>query len=428
MNILLATDAFPPVCGGSGWSTFELARGLRDRGHAVVVVQPRPGRAEGVRQTAYDGLRVLEFGALAPDVPYVRNYFKNERLYGKLRVFLTSVISTERIDVVHGQHVLTCIPSIAAAHRAGIPSVCTVRDYWPVCYWSDLIHTDDDASLCPGCSAAMMTRCIRPRAGAAWPAALPMIPYMRANLARKRGGLAGAGAVIAVSSRIAADLRSRAPELVSTRMTVIPNPVDIDRLRATAATTSRPLPGPYVLYLGKLAPNKGTAHLLRVAQDADLPWPLVIAGDGPDRVALEAQAARVGRDVRFTGWVNREEAIRWLSHAAILVFPSRGPESLSRVLIEASALGVPIAAMDTGGTTDIVEDERTGLLSKTPEELAADVRRLIDDPALGDRLGAAARVRAADRFDSRAVVSRIEQLYVTCYEDLRALRQGAAAR
>ena len=49
MNVLLATDAFPPVCGGSGWSTFELARGLRRRGHSVTIVQPRPGRSEGVR-------------------------------------------------------------------------------------------------------------------------------------------------------------------------------------------------------------------------------------------------------------------------------------------------------------------------------------------------------------------------------------------
>jgi glycosyltransferase involved in cell wall biosynthesis len=417
MNVLLATDAFPPVCGGSGWSTFELARGLRLRGHRVSIVQPRPGRHASVRETSYDGFRVLELGAPAPDIPYVRNYFKNERLYGKLSTFLSDVIHTERIDLVHGQHALTCVPSIDAARRAGVPSVCTVRDYWPVCYWSDLIHTEEEGALCPGCSAGMMTACIRPRAGLAWPVALPMIPYMRANLARKRKGLAGADAIIAVSSVIAADLRSRAPELAAARMAVIPNPVDIERLRGLAASAVRPLPGPYVLYLGKLARNKGTSHLIRVAQGADLVWPLIIAGDGPDRARLEADARRSGRDVRFTGWVSQEEAVRWLAHAALLIFPSRGPESLSRVLIEASALGVPIAAMNTGGTADIIEDERTGLLSSTPEELAVDARRLIADPSLGDRLGAAARLRAAERFESRAVVARVEQLYLELVQE-----------
>ena len=69
MKILLPTDAFPPVCGGSGWSTYELARGLRMRGHGVALVQPRPGRPPGVSETRFDGLRVLEFGVRVPPVP-----------------------------------------------------------------------------------------------------------------------------------------------------------------------------------------------------------------------------------------------------------------------------------------------------------------------------------------------------------------------
>jgi glycosyltransferase involved in cell wall biosynthesis len=256
----------------------------------------------------------------------------------------------------------------------------------------------------------MMMQCIQPRAGIAWPAALPMIPYMRRNLARKRAGLAAADAVIAVSSTIAADLRARAPELAGVRMEVIPNPVDLRALRARAAASPPPLAGPYALYLGKLAPNKGARHLLEIAARAELHWPLVIAGDGPDRAALEVAARNSTRDVRFTGWLDHDAATTWLAHASLLIFPSRGPESLSRVLLEASALGVPIAAMITGGTADIIDDEVTGLLSVTADELAEDVKRLIHDDALRTRLGGAARDRAA-RFDSPAVVDRIERLY-----------------
>jgi glycosyltransferase involved in cell wall biosynthesis len=414
MRILLATDAFPPVSGGSGWSTYELARGLRGRGHDITIVQPRPGTPKGLREAWYDEFRVLEVGAPAPPLPYVRNYFKNERLYASLAETLAGVIVRQRVDVVHGQHVLTCLPAIEAAHGAGIPAVCTVRDYWPVCYWSDLIHTHEGQTLCPECSAGMMAQCIQPRAGRAWPAALPMIPYMRRNLARKRHGLAKADAVIAVSSTIATDLRSRAPELHGVRMEVIPNPVDLRGLRARASASSAPMSRPYALYLGKLAPNKGTMHLVDVTHRAGLQWPLVIAGDGPDRPALAAAARRSGRDIRFVGWVDRDAATAWLAHAALLIFPSRGPESLSRVLLEASALGVPIAAMNTGGTADIIDDDVTGLLSATPDELADDVGRLIGDSSLRSRLGAAARERAA-RFDASTVIGRIEQLY----EELR---------
>jgi glycosyltransferase involved in cell wall biosynthesis len=417
VRILLTTDSFPPGCGGSGWSTFELARGLRERGHELVVVQPITGRPEGVRGRTYEQFDIVEFGAPAPKIPFLRNYYKNERLYERLATFLVQRVAERGIEIIHGQHALTCLPAIAAAHRSGIPSVCTVRDYWPVCYWSDLIYTHEDAPLCPGCSAAMMTRCIRPRAGAAWPLALPMIPYMRANLARKRTGLAAADAVIAVSTVMAQDLRSRAPELSDTRIEVIPNAVDIERLQRDAARTSRPLPEPYALYLGKLARNKGTDHLLTVSRNAGLRWPLVIAGDGPDRAALEADARQAGGDVRFTGWLDSSDALRWLAHAEVLIFPSRGPESLSRVLIEASALGVAIAAMQTGGTADIIDDEQTGLLSRTTEELTDDLRRLIRDRDLRRRLGAGAKQRTAERFGSQRIVARVENLYQTLIKE-----------
>ncbi len=411
MHILIPTDAFPPRCGGSGWSAYELARGLRARGHRVLIVQPRPGTPTGVREREFDGLRILELGAAAPPVPYVRNYFKNERLYPRLAAFLTTVVEREGIDLVHGQHVLTCLPSIEAARRTSVPVVCTVRDYWPVCYWSDLIHTRDEAALCPRCSAAMMTQCIRPRAGAAWPAALPMIPYMRRNLARKRAGLADADAIVAVSTRIASDLRARAPEIAGTRLEVIHNPVDITALTAAVRKAEPPMAGPYALYLGKLAPNKGTNHLVPVVTRAALDWPLIIAGSGPDEQAIAAAARASGRDIRMIGWIDQAASAAWMGHASMLIFPSRGPESLSRVLIEASALGVPIAAMNTGGTPDIIMDGRTGLLSSSPDELARDIRRLRDDGSLREQLGAAARAHARAHFDAPGVVARLDALY-----------------
>lgn len=419
MRILIPTDAFPPNCGGSGWSTYELARGLRSRGHEIVLVQPKPG-SDGARTREYDGFSIAEMGFAAPDVPYLRNYMKSERLFPRLASMLAHIVQRERIDVVHGQHVMTCVPAVEAAHRCGVPAVCTVRDYWPVCYWSDLIHTREEAALCPACSAGMMTQCIRPRSGKAWPLALPMIPYMQANLARKRQGLAAADVVIAVSSTIARDLLARAPELAKTRLEIIPNAVDVSAFRARAATLEPPIAGTYALYLGKLAPNKGTAHLIRIAERAALDWPLAVVGDGPERAALEADAARSSRDIRFLGWLDRDDTIAWLRHASILIFPSRGPESLSRVLIEASALGVPIAAMNTGGTPDIIKHEVTGLLSNTPDALADDVRRMRADEGLRARLAAGAAAHAERTFDARSVVERVESVYMSLVGSARS--------
>ncbi len=91
------------------------------------------------------------------------------------------------------------------------------------------------------------------------------------------------------------------------------------------------------------------------------------------------------------------------------------------MLLEASALGVPIAAMNTGGTPDIVKHGETGLLSSTPEALADDVRRLVDDESLRRQLGIAAALHAERTFDARAVVQRVESLYLRP-DEIRAIR------
>jgi glycosyltransferase involved in cell wall biosynthesis len=428
LRVLLVTDAFPPVSGGSGWSTYELARGLRARGDTVTIVRPRPGEPPGGRLVtgAWDGFDVHEIGAWAPPLPFIRNYFKNERLARTLVPHLRAIIRDTRADLVHGQHLLSTPAAIAAARAEHVPAVATVRDYWPVCYWSDLIHDYAAPTLCPGCSAAMMTRCVRPRGGALWPTALPFIPYMRANLRWKQRTLAHADAIVAVSSTIGDDLRARAPDIAAhPRLSVIPNPLGIDAVRAAVAAAPTPdAASPYAIYVGKLAPNKGVSHLIPAVQRARLTWPLVIVGDGPDRAAMEQAAAAADVDARFTGWLDRDEGLRRLAGASLLIFPSHGPESLSRVLLEASALGVPIAAMNTGGTRDIIVDEETGLLSATAHELSDDIARLAGDAALRQRLGAAARAHVERHFAAPSVVARIADLY----EQLVRERAAGASR
>ena len=134
-------------------------------------------------------------------------------------------------------------------------------------------------------------------------------------------------------------------------------------------------------------------------------------GDGPLRGSLESDARARGISLHVTGWCDRREVWAWMRHATLLAFPSYGPESLSRVLIESAALGVPIAAMDTGGTRDILTPRETGLLSATVEEFARDLAELASDERLRAHLGAAARADVHTRFSATSVVARIEHVY-----------------
>jgi glycosyltransferase involved in cell wall biosynthesis len=241
--------------------------------------------------------------------------------------------------------------------------------------------------------------------------ALPVIPYMRGNLRRKQATLARASAIVAVSRSVEDDLRRRAPTLSHARIESIPNAVDVADVRAQVAQTLRPVSEPYAVFVGKLSRNKGAQTVVDVASRARLTLPLVVIGDGPERRAIASAATAAGRDIRLLGWLDRREVFRWLRHATLLMFPSTWPEPLSRVLIEASALSVPIAAINTGGTADVVVHEQTGLLSSSVDGLAVDVARLEADAQLRGRLGEAAGRRAESHFDSRVVIDRMEALY-----------------
>jgi glycogen(starch) synthase len=411
LRALIVTDSFPPGCGGSGWSTWELVRGLLERGHDVDVVQTMASDQSRITAASYEGVAVTLVEQRAPAIPFVRNVAKNEWLWRRLSEYLVTTHLTRGFDLIHAQHVMTTVPSIRAGLRTRLPVVATVRDYWPVCYWSDLIYDPAQPRLCPACSIGMMTRCVKPRAGAAFAASWPLIPYMRANLATKQRTLARADALIAVSSTIARDLTVRIPALEPARVHTIPNPVDMAALDQVFMQSTPPAHGPYVLYAGKLATNKGVQFLLPALARARISWPLVIVGDGPLRASLEAQARQLRIDLRVQGWLDRDRVWAWMQHAAMLAFPSYGPESLSRVLIEAAALGAPIAAMNTGGTPDIIRHRATGLLSDDPDGFARDLRTLADDETLRRSLGNAARADVRARFASTAVVARIEDVY-----------------
>ena len=412
LRVLLATDSFPPVCGGSGWSTYELAKGLAARGHHVEIVKTEIGPAPGIYETKHESLRVTTLRGNVPDVPVVRNVLKNEKMWSDTTAYLLKDrLRKEPVDLIHAQHVMSTVPSIRAAEASGLPVVATVRDYWPVCYWSDLIYDPESPHLCPECTVRMMSKCVLPRAGAASVGAWPLIPYMRRNLRTKRRSLARADAIIAVSTTIADDLRARAPEIAQTPLYTIPNPVDMTALDEIYERAARPAVAPYVLYAGKLATNKGVQYLLPAVKAARLRWPLVVIGDGPMRGRLESEGRALDLDVRELGWLSRREVWTWMRHAALLAFPSYGPESLSRVLIEAAALGVPIAAMDTGGTRDILHPGTTALLSSDAEGFARDLARLAGDDRLRASIGAAARADVRVRFAAPSVVERVEQVY-----------------
>jgi glycosyltransferase involved in cell wall biosynthesis len=196
--------------------------------------------------------------------------------------------------------------------------------------------------------------------------------------------------------------------------------VDMAMVERIAAQPSETAPdGPFLLYVGKLEQNKGAALLVDIFQalhregaTSSIP-PLLVAGSGALRGKLERDLAALGVRVHFLSWVAHDEILRLFARCTLLLFPSAWGEPLSRVLLEASALGAPILAMPTGGTPDIITDGVNGVLAATPAQMARQLHALLDDDAERRRLGEQARQMARLRFAVEVVLPQVEKLYAS---------------
>lgn len=166
---------------------------------------------------------------------------------------------------------------------------------------------------------------------------------------------------------------------------------DRDAVRAGLAAGDRPL----VLAVGRLAPQKSYPLLLAAARHwtGRDPRPLVvIAGEGPERPALEAEIDAGGLPVRLLG--HRSDVADLLAAADLVVLTSRW-EARALIAQEALRAGRPLVATAVGGVPELVGSAAALVPYGDPDALAAAVSRLLDDPAEAARLAEAGPVRAA---------------------------------
>lgn len=179
---------------------------------------------------------------------------------------------------------------------------------------------------------------------------------------------------------------------------------------------------PVVFTAARLEEQKGHRYLLESATEVPEAQ-FVFAGDGPERAALEAQAASLGLDDRVMFLGRRHDIPEILACCDAFVLPSLW-EGLPLSVLEAMAAGKPVVASDVGGTGEAVLHEETGLLVPAGDRraLAKAIRAVLDDPALAHRLGSAGRKRVRQKFSAAEMVHRITSVY----EEL--LDQKAIAR
>lgn len=305
---------------------------------------------------------------------------------------LSRVLREARPDVMHAHNTFPLISPSAAwtAARHGVPVVQTIHNYRMTCAAGTCTRDGKSCQLC------LETR---------WP--WPAIRYGCYRGSRPQSAVAGA---LQVSQRLAHRLNDPvrvylpvsefvkrflvdSGKLSEDRVMVRYNFVDPDPGEREARDDDG-----YILFAGRIAPEKGVDVLVRAAGLAP-EVPVLVAGDGPSRSDVEELARELGADnVTFCGRMARKDTFELIRKARCLVFPSIWDEPCPMVLVEACALGVPAIATDAGGIPEVIGASGTLLPAKDPWALSRALVQVCRDVEGSHAKGRAAREHWNGRF------------------------------
>jgi len=379
-RLLLVTPDFPPARGGIQVLAHRLAAGLTGFETQVVALD-----SPGARR--FDATSSLA----------TRRVPAAMRLGGARNLALNAIIPLEalrfRPDVTLSAHIVTS-PAAAAVRR--VLGARTVQYFYAK--------------------------------------EIPDKPGLAAFAARQADGS------IAISSYTSRLLAARGVSLAGVRL--IPPGVELPFDSRSLSAERRRTELPTILTIARLQDRyKGHDVLIRGlamvrAKVPDVEW--IVIGDGPLRPELEqlARTCGVADAVRFLGSIPDEQRDSWLRRADLLAMPSRLPgegragEGFGIVYLEAGARGKPVVAGNVAGAVDAVVDGETGLLidPTDPSAVAGAIAKLLLDPELARRLGAAGAERALS-FAWPVIAERVEAVLFEALQAsprIRTPRRGTA--
>lgn len=178
----------------------------------------------------------------------------------------------------------------------------------------------------------------------------------------------------------------------------------------------RSSPPPVIVFQGRLVTTKGVGTLLaaaRILAAENRAFELLVIGEGPEREALERQSRDMllaGR-VRFAGRLNGMQLESAFLEASVVVVPSLGGEVFGLVVAENMSRGLAIITSDLGAFVEVLGQGGVTFRTGDSAALAAELARILDDPALAARLGESARRRVLEFCDFRRMLEAHARIY-----------------
>lgn len=395
MKSLLLTNEYPPnIYGGAGVHVEYLSRGL--------------ARQIDVEVRAFGDQDALNANPAVRGFPLDASEFTCPKplrsVFGAIRRCTDFNTTDIDADVVHCHTWYSHFGGILAKQNYGIPLVITVHSLEPLRPWK------------------------REQLGGGYDFTCWL----------ERTALEMADAVIAVSQGTKDDIL-RLFDIPEERVPIIYNGIDLDEYRATTEKGRLAPLGidpskPYVLFVGRIARQKGIIHLVNAIQHFDAGFQVVLCAGAPDtpEIAEEMKAAvtaaQAVRDgvVWIENMVDLPTKVELYSNASVFICPSIY-EPFGIINLEAMACGTAVVASAVGGIKEVVVSGETGTLvpleqmAESPFEaldpaefsrsLAAAVNDLMADPVKCETFGKAGRARAEAMFGWDAIARRTVELY-----------------
>jgi len=360
-RLLLVNYEYPPLGGGAGTATAGLAHAFTELGCEVVVLTSR-FRGQPAREES-NGFTIMR-------VPVLRRRLDRCNPVEMLTFLVSACIGALRVTRAWRPDVTIAffgIPSgpvgLLLRRVRGVPYIVSLRG-------GDV----------PGFEWAWISRLYHVFT-------TPMLRYIWRRAHR----------VVANSKGLAQLAQKTTPDVP---IAVAPNAVQLPAAPGAAPPSNGK--GPLLLTMGRLTQQKGIDLLFRALTELkDTPFRLDIAGDGPERVALEKLAAELGLadNVRFLGWVGREQLPQVFGSADVFVLASH-IEGMPNVVLEAMAYARPVVCTRVSGSDELVTNGVTGLMVEVGNQtqLVAALRKVLTDAQLRSTMGAAGRARVEEHF------------------------------
>lgn len=376
MKILFVNSEFPPIGGGAGNASANIARLLAASGHDVLVLTVR--HASLLHEETWQGVRILR-------VPALRRRMDRSGLLEQVSFIL--------VGSLWAGGVLKTFPAQVVLAFFGVPA-------GPIAWLIHKLH---------GIPYMVSMR------GGDVPGFRPYDfgTYHRLVAPLLRLVWRQAGSLVANSTGLRA-LALKFDPLACIEL--IPNGVDLEAF----VPVERDWSTPRLLSVGRLVYQKGLDLAARaLANLKDLDWEWVVAGDGSFRPEFENLCRDLGiaDRVRLAGWRTKIELVKDYQWANLFLFPSRH-EGMPNAVLEAMASGLPVVASRIAGNEELVLPARTGLLfpSESVADLQDELQDLLPDAARRKSMGEAGRARVQEKYGWQGVADQYAALLTKMLE------------